>query len=146
MAWSCGRRPGRGGGSQAGWWRGELGGFVVSLLCLLARGGRRQGEAPGGLGRTGGLPAQELGRLLAPGKFSLLCFIVLFSFINIFCHCFEFKQIQTMSKNSSEYFYFPIWTFPKAHKTYQGYLKLYSNGMNIIQIQIAINLNSKSQK
>ena len=67
VAWSCGRRPGRGGGSQAGWLRGELGGVAVSLLCLLARGGRRQGEAPGGLGRTGGLPAQELGRLLAPG-------------------------------------------------------------------------------
>ena len=52
---------------QAAWWRGELGGVAVSLLCLLARGGRRQGEAPGGLGRTGGLPAQELGWLLAPG-------------------------------------------------------------------------------
>ena len=47
---------------------------VGHARCLLARG-RRQGGTPGGLGRTGGLPAQELGRLLAPGKCSLLCFI-----------------------------------------------------------------------
>ena len=41
------------------------------------RGGRRQGGAPGGLGR----PATVLGRLVALGKFSLLCFIsVLFSY------------------------------------------------------------------
>ena len=54
------RWPEQGGG-------GARGGVAVSLLCLLARGGRRQREAPGGLGRTGGLPAQELGQLLAPG-------------------------------------------------------------------------------
>ena len=35
---------------------------VGHARCLLARG-RRQGGTPGGLGRTGGLPAQELGRL-----------------------------------------------------------------------------------
>ena len=28
---------------QAAWWRGKLSGVAVSLLCLLARGGRRQG-------------------------------------------------------------------------------------------------------
>ena len=39
---------------------------VGHARCLLAQG-RRQGGTPGGLGRTGGLPAQELGRLLAPG-------------------------------------------------------------------------------
>ena len=38
------------------------------------------------------------------------------------------------------------WTFPKAYKIFQGYLKLYSNYMNIIQIQIANELNPKSQK
>ena len=32
-----------GRGRQGGRWRGELGGVAVSLLCLLARGGRRQG-------------------------------------------------------------------------------------------------------
>ena len=36
--------------------------------------------------------------------------------------------------------------FQKAHKIFQGYLKLYSNYMNITQIQIAKDLNSKSQK
>ena len=36
--------------------------------------------------------------------------------------------------------------FPKAHKIFQGYLKLYSNYMNITQIQIANYLNSESQK
>ena len=36
--------------------------------------------------------------------------------------------------------------FQKAHKIFQGYLKLYSNYMNIIQIQIANELNPKSQK
>ena len=33
--------------------------------------------------------------------------------------------------------------FSKAHKIFQGYLKLYSNYMNIIQIQIANELNPK---
>ena len=110
----------RGSGRQAGWWRGELGGVAVSLLCLLARGGRRQGEAPGGLGRTGGLPAQELGRLLAPGKCSLLCFIILFSFINIFCHCFEFKQIQTMPKTPLNIFILLDGLFQKLIKYFRG--------------------------
>ena len=107
------RWPEQGGG-------GARGGVAVSLLCLLARGGRRQGEAPGGLGRTGGLPAQELGRLLAPGKFSLLCFIVLFSFINIFCHCFEFKQIQTMSKTTLNIFILLYGLFQKLIKHIRG--------------------------
>ena len=35
--------------------------------------------------------------------------------------------------------------FSKAHKIFQGYLKLYSNYMNIIQIQISNELNPKSQ-
>ena len=36
--------------------------------------------------------------------------------------------------------------FQKLIKYFRGYLKLYSNYMNIIQIQIANELNSKSQK
>ena len=50
-----------------------------------------------------------------------------------------------MPKTPLNIFYFARWTFPKAHKIFQGYLKLYSNYMNIIQIQIANDLNSKSQ-
>ena len=30
-----------------------------------------------------------------------------------------------MPKNSSEYFYIARWTFPKAYKIFQGYLKIY---------------------
>ena len=106
-----------------------------------------KGGSGGGLGRAGpvGLPGE---RQVSPGGFSLSCFFifVLFSFYLIFCHCFEFKIIQKMPKAPLEYFYFARWTFPKAHKIFQGYLKLYSSYMNIIQIQIANDLNSKSQK
>ena len=56
----------------------------------------------GGLGRAG--PLGELGQVSGrqvsgPGGF-LLCFIFFFCFVlfNLFCHCFEFKIIQTMPK------------------------------------------------
>ena len=82
---------------EAGGGRGSVGARRPRALPTGA--GKTTGGTPGGLGRTGGLPAQELGRLLAPGKCSLLCFIVLFSFINIFCHCLnlnKFKQCQKL--------------------------------------------------
>ena len=68
--------------------------FLTATAAALGRGEEddRGGKAPGGLGRTGGLPAQELGRLLAPGGALgglqvggpgrlLLLFIFLFCFL-----------------------------------------------------------------
>ena len=61
------------GRRQAGGGRGSIGARRPRALPTGA--GKTTGGTPGGLGRIGGLPAQELGRLLAPGKCSLLCFI-----------------------------------------------------------------------
>ena len=103
---------------EAGGGRGTVGARRPRALPTGA--GKTGGGTPGGLGRTGGLPAQELGRLLAPGKCSLLCFIVLFSFINIFCHCFEFKQIQTMPKTPLNIFILLDGLFQKLIKYFRG--------------------------
>jgi hypothetical protein len=49
------RCAGAGEGRQAGWWRGELGGVAVSLLCLLAEVGDDWHQASG-LGWPGKWP------------------------------------------------------------------------------------------
>ena len=53
--------------------------------------GRRQGGSGDGLGRAG--PGKW-----APGNFLLSLFYFCFVLFNLFCHCFEFKIIQTMPK------------------------------------------------
>ena len=76
---------------EAGGGRGSVGARRPRALPTGA--GKTTGGTPGGLGRTGGLPAQELGRLLAPGgalgglqvggpgRLLLFYFSVLFIFI-----------------------------------------------------------------
>ena len=86
------------GGSRRWPSRVEVARAAASRCPSSWQGGRRQEK--GGLGRAGPvLLGHQVGFTgKSPGMCSLLCFIVLFSFINIFCHCFEFKQIQTMPK------------------------------------------------
>ena len=132
---------------EAGGGRGLSGARHASpLFVLLAEEEDDKGEEVGWAESL-----EELGRLGWTGKRQvslLLCFIFLFVLFlfNSFATVLNLKIIQNNAKSSSEYFYFARWTFPKAHKIFQGYLKLYSNYMNIIQIQIANELNPKSQK
>ena len=54
---------------QAAWWRGELGGVAVSLLCLLAEVGD-DWHTPVGWAMLG----QVSGRQVSPGKFLFFYF------------------------------------------------------------------------
>ena len=133
------RWPEQGGG-------GARGGVAVSVLLA---GRKTTGEGGGAavgwaVGEAGPGKWRQVG---GPGRSSALFVIFLFCFLlfNLLPLFWNFKNNPNNAKNSSEYFYFARWTFPKAHKIFQGYLKLYSNYMNIIQIQIANDLNSKSQ-
>ena len=64
--------------------------FLTVTAAALGRGEEDdRGEAPGGLGRTGGLPAQELGRLLAPGK-RQVGLLLFFYFSSVLFYFFKF--------------------------------------------------------
>ena len=87
-------RASRGRGRQAGWWRGELGGVAVSLLCLLAEVGD-DWHGPDGPGQ--------------PGKWPL-AFLSL-SFLNCFLFS-NFLQLLGFIKNTK--------TFPEILKIIIG--------------------------
>ena len=89
--------PGLPGGSRR--WPRALGRAPRLASVLLAREEDDRGGSGGGLGRAGPVVApgkwlEELGQV----GFSLFLFSVCFIFYLIFCHCFEFKIIQTMPK------------------------------------------------
>ena len=72
--------------------------LATHLVVLLAEEEDDKGEEVGWAESL-----EELGRLGWTGKRQvslLLCFIFFFCFVlfNLFCHCFEFKIIQTMPK------------------------------------------------
>ena len=101
---------GRRGGRQPGrrWPGGKQGVAEASraratpLFVLLAEEEEDKGEEVGWAARWGG----ELGRLQVSGRgrFPLSpVFIYCFVLFNLFCHCFEFKIIQTMPKTPLKY-------------------------------------------
>ena len=87
------------------------------------RGGRGQGGG-GGLGRPDGAGPGKWRQVSGPGGF-LLCFIFFFCFVlfNLFCHCFEFKIIQTMPKTPLKIFRLLNGLFQKHIKMFQGIWK-----------------------
>ena len=66
-AWRRPERPGVEGERQAGWWRGELGGVAVSLLCACLV--RKKQLA--GMGQHSAGPARWAGQVSGPGWCSL---------------------------------------------------------------------------
>ena len=88
-----------GGGSQAGRrWPGRVAARAGRVPVLLAEeegdsGVAVAGWAAGAAGRLGWTGEQQVGFLLF-FIFSFFCFVL----FNLFCHCFEFKIIQTMPK------------------------------------------------
>ena len=91
---------------EAGGGRGLSGARHASpLFVLLAEEEDDKGEEVGWAGQMGwpAGPLEELGRLwwaarVRPGNFLLSLFYFCFVLFNLFCHCFEFKIIQTMPK------------------------------------------------
>ena len=58
---------------------------------------------------------------VSPGKVSLLCLLFLcFVLFNLFCHCFEFKIIQTMPKTPLNIFILLDGLFQKLIKYFRG--------------------------
>ena len=87
--------------------------------CFGARGGRRQEK--GGLGRAGPvLLGHEVGFTgKSPGMCSVLYFCSVFFYL-IFCHCFEFKIIQTMPKTPLNIIFLLDGLFQKLIKYFRG--------------------------
>ena len=116
------------GGNQAGGGQGEAGGgrglsgarHASPLFVLLAEEEDDKGEEVGWAESL-----EELGRLGWTGKRQvslLLCFIFFFCFVlfNLFCHCFEFKIIQTMPKTPLNIFILLDGLFQKLIKYFRG--------------------------
>ena len=91
-------------------------------LCPSGEGGRRQGRGGDGLGRLGRLVAPGRLRVSGPGRFPLspVLLFCLFYFYLIFCHCFEFKIIQTMPKAPLNIFILLYGLFQKLIKYFRG--------------------------
>ena len=79
-----------------------------------------KGEEVGWAGQVG-----ELGRLwwaarVRPANFLLSLFYFCFVLFNLFCHCFEFKIIQTMPKTPLNIFIWLDGLFQKLIKYFRG--------------------------
>ena len=113
-----GRQPGRRWpGGEAGGGRGLSGARHASpLFVLLAEEEEDKGEEVGWAGWAGWWR-----QVSGPGGF-LLCFIFFFCFVlfNLFCHCFEFKIIQTMPKTPLNIFILLDGLFQKLIKYFRG--------------------------
>ena len=113
--------PGRRGGSQAG--REELARLACAPGTQLLRGeGRKTTE---GLQWWAGPASCSTGPVGLPGEHQVRCTALFFClfyifFLNLFCHCFEFKIIQTMPKTPLNIFVLLDGLFQKLIKYFRG--------------------------
>ena len=111
---------GRRGGSRR--WPRPLGRAPRLASVLLAREEDDRGGGGDGLGRLGRLVAPGRLRVSGPGRFPLspvLLFCLCYFYL-IFCHCFEFKIIQTMPKAPLNIFILLYGLFQKLIKYFRG--------------------------
>ena len=109
-------------GRQPSRWRGAVARARAATLHSLCRGRRRQrreaGWAACWLGRpaAAGLHREEPQVSFSFFLFFFLCFVL----FNLFCHCFEFKIIQTMPKTPLNIFIWLDGLFQKLIKYFRG--------------------------
>ena len=114
-AWRHPKRPGRSG-------KQEVAGAASALATEQLRGEGEEDDREEEVGWAGQLRwAARWARM--PGKLqvsALFYFLFVLFFLNLFCHCFEFKIIKTMPKTPLNIFVLLDGLFQKLIKYFRG--------------------------